>query len=88
MGDGVALAEMVNTPDTFELSVVVHATEGSSVAADTGLLTTSVDVATTPTSRQKDARTLFSFTRLRLNPKWPRIFHQIGQTVLTENGLF
>jgi hypothetical protein len=69
VGDGVALAEMVNTPDTFELSVVVHTTVGSSVAADTGLLTTSVDVATTPTSRQKDTRTLFSFTRLRLNPK-------------------
>jgi hypothetical protein len=28
VGDGVALAEMVNTPDTFELFVVVHATKG------------------------------------------------------------
>jgi hypothetical protein len=88
VGDGVALAEMVNTPDTFELFVVVHTTLGSTVAAEAGLLVASVDVATTPTSRQKDARTLFSFTRLRLNPKWPRVFHQIGQAVLTENGLF
>jgi hypothetical protein len=29
VGDGVALAEMVNTPDTFELSVVVHTADGS-----------------------------------------------------------
>jgi hypothetical protein len=69
VGDGAAVAEMVNTPDTFELFVVVHTTVGSSVAADTGLLTASVVVATVPNNRQKDTRTLFSFTRLRLNPK-------------------
>jgi hypothetical protein len=34
----------------------------------------SVDTATTPTSRQKDERTLFSFTWIRLNLKWPRVF--------------
>jgi hypothetical protein len=69
VADGAAEAEIVNMPETFELFVVDHATVGSSAAAETGLLVTSVVVTTTPTNRQKDARTLFSFTRLRLNPK-------------------
>ncbi len=66
---GDAEAEIVNQPDTFKLFVVVHTTVGSSAAAVTGVLTASVVVATVPNNRQKDARTLFSFTRLRLNPK-------------------
>jgi hypothetical protein len=28
VGDGAAVAEMANQPDTFELSVVVHVTVG------------------------------------------------------------
>ena len=74
VGAGDAEAEMANQPDTFESFVVVQTTLGLSVAAETGLLTVSVDTATTPTSRQKDERTLFSFTWIRLNLKWPRVF--------------